>query len=280
MKRYRENLWFVMVAFLLTSASALAGPRDEQVANVAVYAHTLNGQPAYTYTIKNTGDHPILGFSIGFDHYTGSSELSGEHPHEVISPDSWESRVIALEESPYYEVRWEPIPGTDGLAPGASKSGFTIVMRNPTPRLLNGHWTAIFDGPPTYASSSIEALDGPPDDIDMLPPSITVEIEPNVIWPPNNKMVNVTANVTVSDDRDPTPVVSLVSITCNECDPLTDVHGAEIGAADFQFSVRAARTGQTKPGRVYTAVYSATDSVGNTSVASATIVVPHDQRKK
>ncbi|MDH4318298.1 MAG: hypothetical protein OEV64_07895 [Desulfobulbaceae bacterium] len=280
MKRYRANLWFVMAMFLLMSASVLAGPRDEQVANVAVYVHTVNGQPAYTYTIKNTGNYPIIGLSIGFDHYTGSSELSGKHPHEVTSPDSWESSVIALEESQYYEVRWEPSLGTEGLAIGASKSGFTIVMRNPTPQLLSGHWTAIFSGPPTYASSAIEVLDGPPHGIDVLPPSITVEIEPSMIWPPNKKMVNISANVTVSDDRDQTPVVSLVAITCNECDPITDVRGAEIGAADFQFSVRAARTGQAKPGRVYAVVYSATDAAGNRSEASATIVVPHDQRKK
>ena len=57
----------------------------------------------------------------------------------------------------------------------------------------------------------------------LLPPSITVEIEPNVIWPPCNKMVKVAANVTVFDDRDPSPIVSLVAITCNECDPLADV---------------------------------------------------------
>jgi hypothetical protein len=174
---YCINIMFFMAVFLFSSASVVAGSRDEQMAIVAGYTHTINGRQAYTYIITNTGDNPILGFSIGFDHYTGSSELSGEHPLGVISPDSWESRIIALAESPYYEVRWEPIAGTDGLAPGASKSGFTIVMRNPTPRLLNRHWTAILGGPPTYASSSIEVLDGPPDDIDMVPPGISVEIE-------------------------------------------------------------------------------------------------------
>ena len=161
MKRYRVNLWFVVATFLFASASVLAGPRDEQVANVVVCTHTVNGQPAYTYIIKNTGNHSIIGLSIGFDHYTGLSELSGEHPHEVVSPDSWESSVIALAESPYYEIRWEPIAGTEGLATGASKSGFTIVMRNPTPQLLNGHWTSIFSGPPTYASSAIEVPEDP-----------------------------------------------------------------------------------------------------------------------
>ena len=281
MTRYFKNVLLIAIAFMLTSTSVFAGPRDEQVVNIAVYVQTLNDKVAYTYTVQNTGDHPILGFSVGFDHYTGTSELSGEHPLEVISPDSWQSRIISLEESPYYEVRWDSISGTGRLEPGAVKSGFTVVMGNPNPQLLNGHWTAIIGGPPTYASSRMEVLDGPPDDMDMVPPSISVEVAPSVIWPPNNKMVSVTANVMVSDDQDPAPVVKLVSVTCNECDPQdADVQGAEIGTADFHFSVRASRTGQAKPGRVYTIVYSATDAAENKSEASATITVPHDQRLK
>lgn len=266
---------------LLMNATIVASPRDDQTANVGVYVQSQAGLTAYTYTVRNTGNKPILGFSVGFDHYTGASELSGEAPLEVISPASWQSRVIALEESPYYEVRWEPMAATGGLEPGSAKSGFTIVMRSPNPQLLNGHWTTIIDGPPTYASSRITVLDGPPEELDTIPPSISVEVEPSLIWPPNNKMVNVTSNVTVSDDQDPAPVISLVSVTCNECDPQNaDIQGIEVGAADLSFAVRAARTGQPKSGRVYTVVYSATDAAGNRSEASTTITVPHDQKRE
>jgi len=280
MNRYLIHKLLISTALLFANALAFAGSRDEQIANVSVYAHSLNDKAAYTYTIENTGARPILGFSIGFDHYTGASELSDNHPLEIISPDSWQSRIISLEESPYYEVRWEPIPGMESLQPGSSKSGFTVVMEDANPHFLDGHWTAIIDGPPTYASSRLEVLEGPPEDLDLLPPSISVAVEPSVIWPPNKKMVAVVASVTVSDDKDPNPMVSLVSVTCNECDPVIDVHDAELGTAGFEFSVRASRTGQAKPGRVYTVVYSATDSAGNRSEGSATITVPHDQRQK
>jgi hypothetical protein len=280
MTRYFTNRLLITIALLFVSAAVFAGPLDEQIAKVFVYPHTLNDQTAYTYIVENKGDYPILGFSVGFDHYTGTSELSGEHPLEVISPEAWESRIISLEETADYEVHWEAIPGTGGLEPGAVKSGFTVVMHNPDPQLLEGHWTAIIDGPPTYVSSQLEVLDGPPEDVAVVPPSISVAVEPSVIWPPNNKMVTVTATVTVSDDQDPAPVVKLESVTCNECDPQTDVQDAEIGTADFQFSVLAARSGQAREGRVYTVVYSATDVAGNRAEASATITVPHDQRSR
>ena len=124
MTRYFTNLILISAALLLSITSVLAGTRDEQLTSVTVYAHTLDGKPAYTYTIENTGNNLILGFSVGFDHYTGTSELSGAHPYEVISPDSWQSRVISLEESPYYEVRWEPISGSESLKPGEYSEWF------------------------------------------------------------------------------------------------------------------------------------------------------------
>lgn len=279
MKRDFVSSLLISASLLFVNASAFAGPRDALLASVSVYAHTVNNKAAYTYTIENTGDRPIIGFSIGFDHYTGASELSGDHPKEVVSPNSWQSRIITLEESPYYEIRWEPSRGAERLMPGSSKTGFTVVMESANSQLLDGHWTAIIDGPPTYASSRLEVLEGPPEDFDIVPPTITVAVEPSVIWPPNNKMVAVVASVTAADDKDPNPEVSLVSVTCNECDPVADVHGAEFGTADFVLSVRASRTGQAKPGRVYTVVYSATDSSGNRSEGSAEITVPHDQRR-
>ncbi|WYD79778.1 MAG: hypothetical protein V8K32_10730 [Candidatus Electrothrix gigas] len=279
-----ENLFIrqllTCILLLCVHSPILAGTRDEQVANISVYAHTVNGQAAYTYIVENKGEKPIRGFSVGFDHYTGSSELSGADPQEILDPTFWQSRIITLEESPYYEVRWEVIPGEESLLPGDIRSGFTIVTDSTNTQFLNVHWTALIDGPPTYASSQLEVLDGPPDDLDMTPPDISVTLEPNVIWPPNHKMIAVVANVTVSDDRDPSPSVSLVSISCNECDSDMDAYDADFGTADFDFSVRASRTGQAKPGRIYTVVYSATDSAGNSSEGRATVTVPHDQRRK
>jgi hypothetical protein len=183
MKCYNMSSFVIFAAVMFLGLPALAGSRDDQAANVSVYTSTVNGQVAYTYTIQNTGRNAILGFSIGFDHYTGSSQLSGNHPVKVVSPHLWGSRVITLEASPYYQVRWERINGPGGLTSGNVATGFTVVMENENPQLLNSHWTAIIGGSPTYASSELTVLAEPPEDLDATPPVISGEAEPCVLWP-------------------------------------------------------------------------------------------------
>ncbi len=93
-------------------------------------------------------------------------------------------------------------------------------------------------------------------------------------------MTPITATISVSDDQDSQPEVRLVSITHNEAsDAAPDVADASFGTDDRSFSLRAARLGRSRLGRVYKVVYSATDWLGNTSFAKAYITVPHDWRK-
>jgi len=54
--------------------------------------------------------------------------------------------------------------------------------------------------------------------IDTTPPRLTVTLSPTVLWPPNHQLVDVRANIQVTDDLDPNPKVVLVSITSNEPD--------------------------------------------------------------
>ena len=116
-------------------------------------------------------------------------------------------------------------------------------------------------------------------------PALTVTLTPNRLWPPNHKMVTITANVRASDTCDPNSTVTLVSITSNEPDnglgdgdTPNDIQGAAFGTDDRTFALRAERSG-TGTGRIYTVTYQATNSAGKTSTATAQVVVPHDQRK-
>jgi hypothetical protein len=120
--------------------------------------------------------------------------------------------------------------------------------------------------------------------VDTTPPVIRLRVTPNVIWPPNHRMVPIHANVEAVDVCSPEVVVMLVSVTSSEPDNDTgdgnfpnDIQGVSAGTADFDFLVRAERKGNG-PGRVYTATYSATDAFDNTAEAVADIRVPHDQR--
>ena len=99
----------------------------------------------------------------------------------------------------------------------------------------------------------------------------------------NHKMMAITAMITVADACDPAPSVELLSITSSDpdngagdADTPNDIQEANVGTNDREFSVRAERSGNVG-GRVYTVTYEATDTIGNSTEASATVTVPHDQ---
>ncbi len=117
---------------------------------------------------------------------------------------------------------------------------------------------------------------------DTQAPTISVSLTPDQLFPPNHMMRRITATVEVEDTCDPAPVVTLVSITSNEPEDALgdgntapDIGGANYGSEDYQFFLRAERSG-TGSGRVYTVRYSAADGSGNTAFAEATVTVPHD----
>jgi hypothetical protein len=119
---------------------------------------------------------------------------------------------------------------------------------------------------------------------DDTPPTLSVELNPGVLWPPNHKLVDVHATITVTDDVDPDPSVVLSSITCSEMGsaaagncPDGFVEGADYGTADVDFRLRAERSGRSD-GRLYEITYEAADASGNVAAATAYVTVPHDQR--
>jgi hypothetical protein len=91
-------------------------------------------------------------------------------------------------------------------------------------------------------------------------------------------MVPITATISVKDDADQNPFVTLVSIVSNEPGNPHDISAA-ISTAATNFSLMSARTGNNKAGRVYTITYSARNYCGSVAVATATVTVLHDERK-
>ncbi len=114
--------------------------------------------------------------------------------------------------------------------------------------------------------------------VDTRPPEFEFSVSPMMLWPPNHKMVEITPSWTVSDECDPSPEVSLVSVVANEGD---DIIGDGHTSNDIQIDddgfifVRSERSG-TNTGRIYTITYQAVDDCGNTTVRSATVGIPHD----
>ncbi|MFQ5574695.1 MAG: hypothetical protein ACE5E0_03615 [Terriglobia bacterium] len=116
---------------------------------------------------------------------------------------------------------------------------------------------------------------------DVTGPQLTVLLTPGVLDPDGRKWVPVKAVVSVSDDRDPSPDVVLVSVTSRELDDDEDddekskgVRKASPGKKDLNFILRA------KKGRLYRATYEATDRAGNRSRASGNVIVPEDDEPR
>ncbi len=121
--------------------------------------------------------------------------------------------------------------------------------------------------------------------IDVVPPTISVALSPDELWPPNHRLVDVTALVTATDDCSQ-PAVELVDVVSDEPDnangdgdTVDDIQGDDPGTADFEFQLRAERSGLGS-GRTYTATYLATDSSGNQASASGIAFTPHDKSGK
>jgi len=117
------------------------------------------------------------------------------------------------------------------------------------------------------------------------PPEITVTVNPEILWPPNHKMVNIAATVNVEDDFDPNPDWHLLSITSNESEygpgkkSYPDIIDAELYTEDTNFHLRAERLGDGT-GRIYTITYEAIDESGNSTTAEAYVTVPYNLDKR
>ncbi len=121
--------------------------------------------------------------------------------------------------------------------------------------------------------------------LDQAPPQLAVTLSPTALWPPNHRLVEIVATISVEDDQDPHPVVRLVSITSSEPDnglgdgdTANDIQGADLGTDDRQFFLRAERSG-AGTGRTYTVTYEASDAAGNTTTVTAQVVAPHNRPK-
>lgn len=123
--------------------------------------------------------------------------------------------------------------------------------------------------------------------IDQTSPEITtLKVTPEVLWPPNHKLIEVKVTMAAADVVDSSPTIQLISVTSNEPDDgrrdgktTGDIQGAEIGTFDTSLLLRAERSGKGT-GRIYTTTYQATDEAGNSSEKSVNVTVPHDMSRK
>lgn len=280
---------------------------------VLVYGIHYGGNLVYNYKVINNGDTPFSYFTIGseFDS-TDNSEYpqltrlplgwtygrTGETgtaillaPASTSQPAYWTSHVFGQQETDNYYLNWYASRGPgdmlNDINPGQTLAGFSVTVPLVDNKLSLPMVTGkpVFTGPDEmYVKGGFKVglvsgkyVWGTLEREDTTPPSLTVSLSPSTLWPPNEKLVPVTATITVQDDYDPAPEIQLISIMANEILDQDDVKGALPGTDDRYFLLKADREGKNKAGRIYTVTYSATDGSGNRTTASATVTVPHDQ---
>ena len=278
---YAGNIQFSYQVSNQTQARGIVsvsiGNRGEQPPDPV---NPANAQPELT--IYPTGSYWGPPIAHG-DNRGETPRLGGTY----TSPPGWHGGILEYGETTNFSVDWNrDLNGTKispAIQPGQTFNFGVTVPFNDDPRspysmsdlaYLIGHFTVRFNDnekPATYTGSIVP--------IDTTPPTLTVTLSPATLWPPNNKLVPVSASITVKDDYDPEPEIKLESITSSEVLAADDIQGAQLGTDDRSFSLAAKRAGNNMAGRIYTVTYSATDASGNKATASATVTVPHDQGK-
>lgn len=287
----------VQLFFLLVSCASLTQAQVSFPVTVKVYGQNLGNRFVYHYRLNNNSQSNVAGVWIGYDDKNDSDsdndvmELSelpfgwdldiGIPQQSAKSPPGWRVAVLLQEECDCHALEWMTVDERGNeiapdLTPGQVIGGMSVVLAKADPRYVQGHANIQFSGIP---KGSLTNLTVPLEREDVVPPSISVKVNPSSLWPPNGKPVFVKALIEVKDNLDPNPIVRLESIASSEALETGDIGGAQIGTDDRSFELRAKRAGQSKQGRIYTITYSATDATGNTATASATVTVPHDQGK-
>lgn len=254
---------------------------------VGVFARHLGGKIVYHYRVINNLPQTIDAVSIGRNSKNDEDanndvwELiempSGWHPKLGIpaansnSPTGWRVSVSSPEKGDTHAILWEVIndksPALDG---GQTLSKMSVSLDKADINYLTGHAMVHFTNryPATYTV--------PIEQLDVNPPSLSMNMNPGTIRSPDNKIMPVNVLFTIKDDDyDHLPEIKLESITANEPLEPGDIRDASFGIDDRHIKLRAAHNGATD--RIYTVTYSATDASGNQTIASATVTVPHDQ---
>jgi hypothetical protein len=166
-----------------------------------------------------------------------------------------------------------------GVATASDSASPPVLVSNNAPASFPlGDTTVVWTA--TDASGNVATAEQLVTVVDTTAPDLSVSVTPDSLWPPNHKLKDIVATVEATDNCDPSPAIALTSVTSSEADnglgdgnAPNDIQGADLGTADLAFQLRAERSGVGE-GRVYTIIYSATDSSGNVTTASATVTVP------
>jgi hypothetical protein len=221
-------------------------------------------------------------------HYGGQPRLSFNHPPLALAPAPAEAEcdrpragLVTLDGSASSDEDSDPAAGVNDIdsyawveeLPDGSwanlGSGATLSL----PLALGTHdiRLTVTDSEGESSTAEVTAVVR-----DTVAPHLVASVVPNVLWPPDRKLVPVHVSWSVQDVCDPAPSVVLVSVTESGTSPRKsspDIVGADLGTPDADLLLRASRPG-IGSGRDYLLVYRAADGSGNASTATVRVRAP------
>lgn len=205
---------------------------------VEVYGIHYGGKVRYHYRVNNLGVYPISSVWLGHDTLNDTnnynnvwelkSDISGMFvnkkypspdyfdipPASVTSPQGWEVRRISLEETEEISINWLG----KSVMPGQILSGMSVTLDKMDSTYLTSHVT-LYRWTPALKAAELTV---PLQRIDVAPPALTVTLS-SATLPENDRLVPITATLTVADDYDPQPEIKLDSIAVNEVYETKDI---------------------------------------------------------
>lgn len=115
---------------------------------------------------------------------------------------------------------------------------------------------------------------------DTEPPTFHALVKPDILWPPNNEMVQIMPVYSAFDNCDFYPEIRIADVTINEPNSIapTDNTMEDVMIDIYGSLYLRAKRNESKNDRTYTITFEAFDNCGNTSTQTTTVIVPSNQR--
>jgi hypothetical protein len=301
-----------LLALLVAAPSTLSAQCGELIVNGDFEAGNTGFTSSYTYSPSlPLGLYPAATYAVvadpytlhdgflGNDHTSGSGLFMALNGTTIPNTTVWEQTVSVLPGTNYAFSAWvntiiqfdgnraQLVLEINGVQVGASHFApfnaltWTNFARTWNSGAANSATIRIYNLTLAAGGNDFGIDDISFVKIDETAPVLTTASFS--VWPPNHeyRMFTVSQFVTsVTDDCDAAPTVVITSVWSDEVEDATGLGDGEtfddiVIAADCQsVQLRAERQGGGN-GRVYTIEIQATDASGNSSIAYATVSIPH-----
>lgn len=246
------------------------------------YSESLDGGP----TLVTTVEAASVQFTVSAEGITtitfyasdNAGNVETSNPPLTIKLDKTPPTIAASRAPPPNQYGWNNSDVTVSFACADSLSG--VASCGPSPQVVSSEGdNQSRVGTAVDVAGNVATLTVAGVSIDKTPPVMSCSAQPDVLWPPNDKLVDVLTSVVVTDALSGSAGFQLEALTSNE--PAGEspfMLGWQIGAASTSGQLRAERLGQGT-GRVYTFTYLGFDRAGNEAVCAPVVTVPHDKGK-